>query len=285
VKHRFLRLSKRSCADRVRLKIVETRAFGTSGVDLPVIGMGSWQTLDLPPSEQPLADEVVARALDAGTTVFDSSPMYGRSEEVLGRALAPGRREAFLATKTWSRTQAAAEARFHQQLGYFGGHIDLMQIHNLVDWQERLRWLERERDAGRIGLIGATHYSPHAFGELEQVMRSARIAAIQIPYNPREREVEARILPLAEELGLGVVVMRPLGGGSLARLSPSEDELEMLGVDSWPQALLKWALADPRVHVLIPATSRPERAAENAAAGSGPPLDPDQRALVERLAS
>jgi aryl-alcohol dehydrogenase-like predicted oxidoreductase len=263
---------------------MEKRAFGATGIDLPVIGMGSWQTLDLPPGEQPLAEQVVSSALDAGTTVFDSSPMYGRSEEVLGEALEPRRSEAFLATKTWSQTQRAAEARYEEQLRFFGGHIELMQIHNLVDWGERLAWLEREREAGRIGLIGATHYSPGAFGELERVMRTGRISAIQIPYNPREREVEDRILPLAQELGLGVVVMRPLGGGSLARRSPSADELAPLGVDTWAQALLKWALAESRIHVLIPATSRPERAGENAAAGSGPPFDPEQRALVERLA-
>lgn len=263
---------------------METRAFGATGIELPVIGMGSWQTLDLPAGEQPLADQVVSSALDAGTTVFDSSPMYGRSEEVLGKALAPRRADAFLATKTWSQTQRAAEARYAEQLEFFGGHVELMQIHNLLDWEERLEWLEGERDAGRIGLIGATHYSPSAFGELERVMRTGRISAIQIPYNPREREVEDRILPLAEELGLGVVVMRPLGGGSLARRSPSSEELAPLGVETWAQALLKWALADPRIHVLIPATSKPDRAAENAAAGSGPPFDPEQRALVERLA-
>jgi aryl-alcohol dehydrogenase-like predicted oxidoreductase len=264
---------------------MEAREFGASGVELPVIGMGSWRTLDLPDREQPLANDVVGTALEAGTRVFDSSPMYGRSEAVLGTALDTRRSDSFLATKTWSRTQAAAEARFAEQLGFFGGHIELMQIHNLVDWQERLAWLERERDAGRVGRIGATHYSPTAFGELERVMRTGRIAAIQIPYNPHEREVEQRILPLAEELGLGVVVMRPLGGGSLARMSLAPDEQARLGVDTWAQALLKWALADPRVHVLIPATSRPERAKENAAAGSGPPLDPEQRALVERIAS
>jgi aryl-alcohol dehydrogenase-like predicted oxidoreductase len=262
---------------------MEKRTFGKTGLQLPVIGMGSWQTLDVSEREQPLADEVVGAGLDAGTTLFDSSPMYGRSEEVLGRALEGRREGVFLATKTWSRTQAAAEARFGEQLRFFGDHIELMQIHNLVDWEERLGWLERERDAGRVGLIGATHYSPSAFADLEQVMRSGRIEAIQIPYNPYEREVEERILPLAEELGLGVLVMRPLGGGTLARLSPPSDELAQLGVDSWAQALLRWALADSRVHVLIPATSKPERARENAAAGSGPALDAQQRRSVERI--
>jgi aryl-alcohol dehydrogenase-like predicted oxidoreductase len=262
---------------------VETRSFGKTGLELPVIGMGTWQTLDLSPREQALANEVVGAALDAGTHVFDSSPMYGRAEEVLGQALESRRDEAFLATKTWSRTQAAAEARFGEQLRFFGGHVELMQIHNLVSWEERLSWLERERDAGRVGLLGATHYSPSAFAELEEVMRSGRIQSIQIPYNPYEREVEQRILPLSQELGLGVLVMRPLGGGSLARLRPSAEDLANLGVDSWAQALLKWALADERVHVLLPATSKPERARENAAAGSGPPLDADQRRLVERI--
>jgi aryl-alcohol dehydrogenase-like predicted oxidoreductase len=264
---------------------MQTRTFGSTGFDLPVIGMGTWLTLDLPPREQRLGENVVEAALESGSTVFDSSPMYGRAEEVLGRALEGRRDEAFIATKTWSRTQTAAEARLDDQLRFFGGRIELMQIHNLVDWPERLAWLERERDAGHVRLLGATHYSAGAFGELERVMRSGRIDSIQIPYNAREREVERRILPLAEELALGVVVMRPLGGGGLARLAPDERQLERLGVDTWAQALLKWALSEPRVHVLIPATSQPERARENAAAGAGPALDPDQRALVERISA
>jgi aryl-alcohol dehydrogenase-like predicted oxidoreductase len=264
---------------------MDTRRLGRSGIELPVIGMGTWQTLDLPPHEQPLADAVVATALESGTRVFDSSPMYGHAEEVLGRALDGRRDEAFVATKTWSPTQRAAEARFEDQLRFFAGHIELMQIHNLVDWEERLAWLEGERDAGRVGLLGATHYSPSAFGELERVMRTGRIDAIQIPYNPLEREVEERILPLAEELDLGVLVMRPLGGGRLVRLSPDESLLRQLGVETWAEALLKWCLADPRVHVALPATSRPERARNNARAGFGPPLDPDKRGLVERIAA
>lgn len=262
---------------------MQTRPFGQGGPELPVVGMGTWQTLDIPARQQPLADEIVASALGSGTRVFDSSPMYGRAEEVLGEALRSRRDGAFVATKTWSRTQAAAEARYAEQRRFFGDRIELMQIHNLVDWAERLAWLERERDAGRVGLIGATHYSPSGFEELERVMRSGRIQAIQIPYNPLEREVESRVLPLAEELGLGVVVMRPLGGGSLVTLEPDAGELSELGVDSWAQALLRWALSDPRVHVLIPATSRPERARENAAAGSDSILEPEQRTLVERI--
>lgn len=263
---------------------METRRLGEAGPEVPVVGMGTWRTLDLPPSDEELAQRVVEAALDAGTRLFDSSPMYGRAEEVLGGALGARRDEAFVATKAWAPTQEQAEARYAEQLELFGGRIELMQVHNLEGWRKRLDWLEVEREAGRVGAIGATHYSPSAFGELAEVMRTGRIQAIQVPYNPCEREVEREIFPLAEELGLGVIAMRPLGGGSLARSAPCE-ELEALGAGTLAQALLRWTLSDPRVHVAIPATSRPERAAENAAAGSGPWLDEDERERVARLAS
>jgi aryl-alcohol dehydrogenase-like predicted oxidoreductase len=116
-------------------------------------------------------------------------------------------------------------------------------------------------------------------------MRTRRIGCIQIPWNPREREAEREILPLAGDLGLGVIAMRPFGEGALLRHVPSAQDLERLGGGSWPQVLLRWCRSDPRVHVPIPATRSPEHARANAAAGDGPALDPDQRALVERLAA
>jgi aryl-alcohol dehydrogenase-like predicted oxidoreductase len=160
-------------------------------------------------------------------------------------------------------------------------------VHNLVALPERLTMLERLRDDGRIAAIGATHWSPSAFGDLEEVVRSGRVTAIQVPYNPRERDVEERILPLAADLGIGVVVMRPFGEGSLMRRPPDASALAPLapfGVTTWAQALLKWILSDPRCHVAIPATSRPGRSAENAAAGDPPWFGADERALVEALA-
>lgn len=264
---------------------MEERRFGRSGRAVPVVGLGTWQVFDLEPGEQPLADAVVAAAWERGARAFDSSPMYGRAEEVLASALADRpRADTFLATKTWSQSQRLAEARFDAQLRWFGGRIDLLQIHNLVGWRERLRWLEREREAGRVGLIGATHHSPAAFDELEAVVRSGRIDAIQVPLNPHEREAERRILPLAQELDLGVVAMRPLAEGALAVVRPAPEQLAALGVESWPQALLRWTLSDARVHVAIPATRDPAHAVANAAAGDAPTLDADQRALVEQLA-
>jgi aryl-alcohol dehydrogenase-like predicted oxidoreductase len=263
---------------------MQSRALGTSEVRVPVIGLGTWQTLDLPPAEQSTADEVVRAALDHDVTLFDSSPMYGRSEEVLGRALADRRCEAFLATKTWAATQPEAEARFEQQLTFFGGHIELMQIHNLIDWRQRLAWLEGQRERGRVGLLGATHYQAAAYGELARIMRTGRIQAIQIPYIPAEREAEREILPLAQELGLGVIAMRPLGEGQLL-LDVSPAELADLGVGSWAEALLRWTLADTRVHCAIPATRRAAHVVANAAAGEGPLLDDRRRRLVEEIAA
>ncbi len=209
--------------------------------------------------------------------------MYGEAEQALAENLGDRRAEAFVATKLWTPDDDEAERQAERAIGWYGGHIELYQVHNLVGWRRRLDLLERLRDEGKVGAIGATHYSPSAFGELAEVMRTGRISAIQIPYNPVEREVEREILPLAEELGLGVVVMRPLGAGALVRREPPRHELEALGVATWAQALLKWVLSDPRITVAIPATSRAERAAQNAAAGEPPYFDADQRDYVSRL--
>jgi diketogulonate reductase-like aldo/keto reductase len=187
-----------------------------------------------------------------------------------------------VATKIWARSVEEGRAQLADQLGFFAGRVDLEQVHNLVAWHEHLDWLERERDAGLVRFLGATHYSSGSFDELARVMRTGRIDAIQIPLNPREREAERELLPLAEELGLGVIVMRPLGGAGSPIPAPPPHELAPLGAVTWAQALLGWALSDPRVTVVIPATRNPKHARENAA--SPPRLGPEERSLVERLA-
>src|SRR3954452_6761508 len=267
---------------------MEHRPLGDGGPSLPIVGMGTWRTFDVRGEEAVAgARRVVDAALAAGARVFDSSPMYGSAEEVLGATLEGRRDEAFVATKLWSHSPLEGRHQADRALRFFGGCIDLLQVHNLAAWDEQLANVEELREAGVVRLAGATHYSPSAFGELARVMRTGRVQSIQVPYNPREREGEREILPLAGELGIGVLVMRPLGGGSLVGRPPADAQLEPLrehGVETWSQALLKWALSDPRCTVAIPATSRPERMTENAAAGEPPWLGPDERALVERLA-
>jgi len=262
---------------------MERRPLGRTGVDLPVVGLGTWNTFDLGVERQAAAGRVVEAAFEEGTRLVDSSPMYGRAERVLGRALAERRDEAFVATKIWTPSVATGREQLDAQLRFYDGRVDLEQVHNLVSWSEHLDWLGAEREEGRIRFLGATHYSASAFDELARVMRTGRIDAIQIPLNPYEREVEREILPLAEELGLGVIVMRPLGEGSLLP-GPDPSRLQPLGVESWAQALIKWALSDPRVTAVIPATTSPEHARENTAAGCPPWFDPDERRLVEDLA-
>jgi aryl-alcohol dehydrogenase-like predicted oxidoreductase len=262
---------------------ITSRRLGRSGLEIPVIGMGSWQTFDVGPEGQEHVNEVLTAALEAGTTLIDSSPMYGRSEERIGAALGSLPGDPLVVTKIWADTADEGRRQFERHLQLYGGPILLEQIHNLRAWRQQLEWLEEERDAGRLRLIGATHYSAAAFGELADVMRTGRIDVIQIPYNPIEREVERTILPLAEELDIGVLVMRPFSQRALIR-PVDERALAALGVGTWPQALLKWILADQRVSVLLPATSSPSHARANAAAGGPPFLDADARRAVERLA-
>ena len=188
-------------------------------------------------------------------------------------------RTAIVATKVWTPSAADGRAQIDRALAFFGGSVDLYQIHNLVNWQGHLPLLESLRQQGLIGAIGATHYRAcRPSSELATVMKTGRISVVQIPYNPVERDVERVILPLAADLGLGVVVMRPFGEGALVRSSPAgfgAAGLAAFGVHTWPQVLLKWMLSDPRCAVAIPATSRPERMSENASAGDPPWFGPE----------
>ncbi len=258
---------------------MERRALGAGGPEVPVVGLGTWRVFDVGPDRQPMVDAVVAAAVAGGVRAADSSPMYGRAEATLSSALGASRSDWFVATKVWTSSVGDARAHYARQLAWFGGRIDLLQVHNLVAWREHLKWMEAERDAGRIGRIGVTHYSPSAFGEMELAMRSGRIHAIQVPLNPLEDASEGRILPLAAELGLGVLAMRPFGeGGLLRRAFPSE--LREAGLRDWPDALLRWTLSDRRVTVALPATTSTAHATANAAVGAGPWLDPEARDLV-----
>ena len=249
----------------------------------PVVGLGTYRTFE---DDERLATDVVGAALDAGCRVVDSSPMYGAAERSLAAALDGRRPDATVATKIWARSADEARAQLEAQLRWYG-RIEVEQVHNLVGWREHLPLLEETRAEGRIDRIGVTHFEASAMPELARALRTGSFATLQVPYNPLERECERELLPLAKELGVGVIVMRPLGAKSRLRspLPPGAlAPLREFGISTWPQALIKWALSDERVDVVIPATRDPEHVRENAAAGDPPWLGEEERSLIARLA-
>jgi aryl-alcohol dehydrogenase-like predicted oxidoreductase len=257
---------------------MERRTLGSTRISVPAIGMGTWRTFDTAEDRRPL----VEAALASGVDLFDSSPMYGRAEEVLARAITGLRDQVLVATKVWTADEAEGVAQVEHALRLFG-HVDVYQVHNLVNAPVQLALLERLKAEGRVRAVGATHYQESAFAELAGLMRTGRLDMIQVPYNPLRRSAERELLPLAESLGLGVFVMSPLQGGIVDR-RPTREELERLGVDTWPQAILKWIASDPRVSTVLTATHRPERVSENARGGEPPFFDASQRELVVRIA-
>ena len=200
-----------------------------------------------------------------------------------------GRRdEALVADKLWTTDDAEAERQAARAMGWYGGRVDVYQVHNLVRLRHRLALLARLRDRGAVRVIGATHYQHSAYPDLLELVRSGAVQQIQIPYTARDRLAERELLPAAADHGVGVIVMRPLGEGALVRRPPSAETLAPLapyGVKTWAQALLKFILSDLRISCVIPATSHPERMRENAAAGVGPWFDEGVRVYVSKLAS
>lgn len=269
---------------------MDLRKLGKSNLTVPVIGMGTWRTFDVRGAKaETNCLEVVRKALEIGIRFFDSSPMYAEAERVLGSAIEQlgVRDKVLIATKVWSESDSESERQFENAFRFFASYVDLYQVHNLVAWQKRLANLEKLKAAGKVRSIGITHYWHGRFIEMLRIMETDRIDTIQVPYNALDRKVEEEILPLAASLNVGVVIMKPFEQGSLLNRSPSPEELEPFedfGVKTWPQILLKWIASDPRVSIVIPATSRPENAAENALAGDPPWFDPDTREKVRRLA-
>ena len=267
---------------------MENRTLGTSGIQVPVVGMGTWRTFDI--RNEPTfknAHVLVDNALRVGVSLFDSSPRYGTAEYILSETLQGRREQALIATKIWAPTRQEGKAQAKHALSLFNNFIDIYQIHNLENWLEHLALLEGLKESGHIGAIGATHYSSAAFRELRKVMRTGRISVIQVPYNPFEREIEEEILPLAADLGLGVIINRPFAEGHLMLSTPTEQDLAPLapfGVKTWNQALLKWIVSDERCHTVIPATTHAQHIIDNAQAGNPPWFGPEERNLVAQLA-
>jgi diketogulonate reductase-like aldo/keto reductase len=237
--------------------------------------MGTWQTFDTEKDRTSIVDE----ALSVGMNLFDSSPMYGKAEQTLARAL-KGRRDRAIATKIWTSSPSEGREQATNALRLFG-RVEIYQVHNLVNWPAQLRLLERLKGEGKVVTIGATHYDPSGFDDLCGLMASGRLDMIQVPYNPRRREAERRVFPLAAELGLGVLTHSPLRYGVMDR-PPSAEAITTLGVQTWAQAVLKWIASDPRVSSVLTATKTPGRPTENAQAGDPPWFDADQRERLVR---
>lgn len=264
------------------------RVIPSTGERLPVVGCGTWRTFDVgndPAARAQLAD-VLRILFEAGGSVIDSSPMYGSSEAVAGALLTQldAHSKAFIATKVWTTGRDAGIAQMEESLRLFQQpRIDLMQVHNLLDWRTQFATLREWKAQGRIRYIGITHYTSSAFDEVAAVMRSEKPDFVQINYAADDRAAEQRILPLAAELGIAVVINQPFGGGGLlarAGKTPLPAWAAEIGCTSWAQILLKFVLAQPAVTVVIPGTGRPQYMADNVRAGSGALPDPAMRARI-----
>ncbi len=267
---------------------MQTRPIPASGAQLPVVGLGTWRGFDVGASaaeRAPLA-AVTDMLFEAGGTVIDSSPMYGPAEAVTGDLLeaAKTRDKAFLATKVWTRGKAQGIAQMEESMRRLRARrIDLMQVHNLLDWRTHLATLRAWKSEGRITYLGVTHYTASAYDELEAVLRAETLDFVQFNYSIAEREAERKLLPLAVERGIAVLVNLPFGGGGLlstlrSRTLPAW--AAEIGCTSWPQILLKFVLGHAAVTCVIPGTSRPEHMRDNARAGMGPMPD---AAMLKRM--
>lgn len=253
------------------------RAIPSTGEELPVIGLGTWQAFDVGTSaaeRQPLR-EVLARFVQLGGKLIDSSPMYGRAEAVIGDLtgkLEP-RDSLFLATKVWTTGREAGIKLMERSLDLLQAkRIDLMQVHNLVDARTHLATLREWKQQGRIRYIGITHYTADSHGEVARMLEKERVDFVQINYSILEREAEERVLPVAKDRGVAVIVNRPFGGGGLfgrVRGKPLPDWAAEFDCTSWAQFFLKWIVANPIVTCAIPATSNPRHLEDNMQGGIG----------------
>ncbi|MGI3745747.1 MAG: aldo/keto reductase [Janthinobacterium lividum] len=269
-----------------------TRDIPSSGEALPMIGLGTYRGFDVEPASDAykLLPAVVDQLFQAGGTVIDSSPMYGRAEETTGELLSIHQPSspAFLATKVWTRGRDEGIAQMEASFRLLRtGRIDLMQIHNLLDWKTHLPTLRQWKEEGRIRYTGLTHYTPSAYAEVEAALKAEAFDFLQINYALDDRAVEARLLPLCRERGVAVICNRPFGGGGLLgrlRNTPLPGWAGEVQARSWAQLALKFLISHPAVTCAIPGTGNPKYMKENAEAARGPLLTDAQRQQLIALA-
>jgi len=252
-----------------------TRSVPSSGEKLPVIGLGTWSVfdVDLTPATRPQLGEVLSLLVKRGGRVVDSSPMYGRAEGVVGELAAQLHLldSLFIATKVWTKGKEAGLAMMQRSMARCR-KIDLMQVHNLSDVETQMSSLREWKTAGRIRYTGITHSQARGFYDVERTMRREKPDFVQINYSVMEPQAAQRILPLAQELRMAVIINRPFGGGGLfgrVAAKPLPPWAAEIDCRSWAQFFLKWIVAHPAVTCVIPATSKPQHMEDNMAAGVG----------------
>ena len=268
------------------LALYANRVFPQAKVNLPKIGLGTWQTFDVGASSSARAPlREVLKLLDGN--VVDSSPMYGSSESVAGALIAElGMRERlFVATKVWTSGREDGIAQMETSFRRLRVKVmDLMQVHNLVDVATHTKTLQAWKSDGRVRHIGITHYTSSAYPEVERWLKTGDYGFLQINYSLGEREAERRVLPLAAEKKVRVIINRPFAEGALFRRTkgkPLPPWAAELGIASWAQFFLKWIVSHPAVTVAIPGTGRPDHIIDNLPAGNGPMPDATARKKLQ----
>ena len=272
---------------------MEYRKLGN--LDVSAIGLGTLRTFDVTDDgEVAVRRQIVDNCLGSDVNLIDTAAWYGHAEAVVGSCLRRNdglgdrRNQFYVATKVRTEGKEAGEVQIAQSFANLKtDYIDLFQVHNMIDWQTHLPTLQRLKDDGKVGMVGVSAMVQEAYPTIMDLMRQGRVDAVQIPYNVLNRAVADELLPLAEELGTGVLVMEPLQKGRYVldlKQQPDLTPLRDYGINTWAQALLAWVISDPRVSSAIPTTSRPERIQENAQAADAANLPQSFRDYIQREA-
>ena len=262
---------------------MEFRKLGN--LDVSTIGLGTLNTFNVTSDEDiAVRRQIVDNRLANDINFIDSAAASGDSEMVVGKTTSGRRDKFYMATKVRIEGKEAGEAQIAESFRAFQtDYIDLIQVHNMIDYRTHLPTLQALKSEGKIGMVGVTAMVTEAYPEIMDLMRAGSVDAVQIPYNVVQTEVADELLPLAQDLGIGILTMEPLKKGRYVKDLKQQPDLAPLagsGIETWAQALLAWVISDPRVTLTIPATSRPERVSENAAAGSLPRLTDDLRDYI-----
>jgi diketogulonate reductase-like aldo/keto reductase len=269
------------------------RAIPSSGESLPIIGLGTSRVFDVDPEDREelrIREEIIEVLLNNGGSLVDTSPMYGQSENLIGVILDdyPRRNELFLATKVWTKGKAEGEQQISESFKKMNtSKMELIQIHNLVDWKTQIKTLRQMKESGEISYIGITHYKSSAFKEMEDIIKKEPIDFAQFNYSIGERDAEERLLPICQEYGVATIINRPFMRGKLFRLFKNQtlpNWCKDYDINSWGQFFLKYIIANPAVTNIIPATSKSKNMLDNSFAGMGRVADLNiQKRMLEML--